>query len=651
MENVGVIIMKTILSLKNVIKTYPVGENNISIIKNMNLNIYEGEFIAIQGPSGSGKSTLLYILAGMIKADSGDILFKDIYMNNIDSTDRAILRKENFGFIFQSYNLIDNYTVIENVMLPILYSGNNYNKLLDYAIELLKYLGLYEYINYKPNQLSGGQQQRVAIARALMTSPNIIFADEPTGALDTNNAYEIMNFLKKLNDKGHTIIVVTHDEKISSFAKRKIKLIDGKIVNDDFVNKNILTETKNTYSGSILDNRKTYLINILLMAFRSLKSAKLSTILSLLGIIIGVASVMIVLALGKAGQETVENILSSVGGDKLIIRPGYPNIRGSSNLVTTLTNYDLQILNNIYGVDSSLGSNIGNIVIRYSNKDCFSKIIAASYTFCDVQNWEINKGNFFTNEDVISYAPVAIIGNSISKKLFDFDDPLGKWILINNKPFIVIGIFKEKGVNAMGLDQDDIVVIPLSTGQMFVFGKKWLDTISLKISNKLLMNSIKYIAKEHLLSIHKEEDFVIHNMTEIIDATNSSQKALTLLLTSIAAISLIVGGIGVMNTMLTSVAERIHEIGIRLTVGALPIDISLQFIFESIIKCLLGGFLGVLIAMVMIYLSSFFQIPMKLTINSILISVLSTALIGIFFGIFPARKASLLDPLQALNKI
>lgn len=643
--------MKTILSLRNVTKTYPVGENNISIIKNMNLNIYEGEFIAIQGPSGSGKSTLLYILASMIKADSGDILFKDIYMNNIDSTDRAILRKENFGFIFQSYNLIDNYTVIENVMLPILYSCNNYNKLLDYAIELLKYLGLYEYINHKPNQLSGGQQQRVAIARALMTSPNIIFADEPTGALDTNNAYEIMNFLKKLNDKGHTIIVVTHDEKIASFAKRKIKLIDGKIVDDNFVNKNILTETKNTYSGSMLDNRKIYLINILLMAFRSLRSAKLSTILSLLGIIIGVASVMIVLALGKAGQETVENILSSVGGDKLIIRPGYPNIRGSSNLVTTLTNYDLQILNNIYGVDSSLGSNIGNIVIRYSNKDCFSKIIGASYTFCDVQNWKINKGNFFTNEDVISYAPVAIIGNSISKKLFDFDDPLGKWILINNKPFMVIGVFKEKGANAMGLDQDDIVVIPLSTGQMFVFGKTWLDTISLKISNKLLINNIKDIAKGHLLAIHKEEDFIIHNMTEIIDAANSSQKALTLLLTSIAAISLIVGGIGVMNTMLTSVAERVHEIGIRLTVGALPIDISLQFIFESIIKCLLGGFLGVLIAMVIIYLSSFFQIPMKLTINSILISVLSTALIGIFFGIFPARKASLLDPLQALNKI
>ena len=230
MENVGLIIMKTILSLKNVIKTYPVGENNISIIKNMNLNIYEGEFIAIQGPSGSGKSTLLYILAGMIKADSGDILFKDIYMNNIDSTDRAILRKKNFGFIFQSYNLIDNYTVIENVMLPILYSGNNYNKLLDYAIELLKYLGLYEYINYKPNQLSGGQQQRVAIARALITSPNIIFADEPTGALDSHSSQMLLSTMQSMNENlGATILMVTHDAFSASYANRILFLRDGVI--------------------------------------------------------------------------------------------------------------------------------------------------------------------------------------------------------------------------------------------------------------------------------------------------------------------------------------------------------------------------------------------------------------------------------------
>ena len=222
--------MKTILSLKNVIKTYPVGENNISIIKNMNLNIYEGEFIAIQGPSGSGKSTLLYILAGMIKADSGDILFKDIYMNNIDSTDRAILRKKNFGFIFQSYNLIDNYTVIENVMLPILYSGNNYNKLLDYAIELLKYLGLYEYINYKPNQLSGGQQQRTAIGRALAKNPSLLLCDEPTGALDYKTSKDILELLERINDKYKTtIIIVTHNDAIKNMAHRVMKLRDGKI--------------------------------------------------------------------------------------------------------------------------------------------------------------------------------------------------------------------------------------------------------------------------------------------------------------------------------------------------------------------------------------------------------------------------------------
>jgi macrolide transport system ATP-binding/permease protein len=647
----------TLINLKNISKTYLLGKVKVEALKDINLEISQGDFVAIMGHSGSGKSTLLNILGLLDKPSCGSYKLLDKEVANLDDDTLASIRNELLGFVFQNFNLLPRITAIENVMLPTIYSSSKTHL---NAVELLTKVGLADRIYHKPTELSGGQQQRVAIARALINNPIIILADEPTGNLDSKSAQEIINLLLELNNSRITIIMVTHEPDLAQVAKRIIKLHDGKIVSDERLrnisccNENQLT-TKNFQPHKIVSYQR--IKDYFSQAIKSLLSNKTRSVLSILGVLVGVACLIAMLALGQGAQEEVKKSISNLGSNILMVRPGAV-FRGGISLaqgsVTRFTLSDVEEIKKIPNVTFVTPYLTGNGQVIYGNKNWNTRIVGTTVNYQDIRNSYPVIGRFFTETETIQRSKVAVIGKTVKDSLFGEKNPIGEFIKIKKIDFQVIGVLPEKGLSGWQ-NLDDQIIIPINTAMYRLLGKDYVDYIDVQVSEEKFMELVasrikKLIVQLHRLSSDGENLIDIRNMAELQATISSTTKTFSSLLGSIAFVSLLVGGIGIMNIMLVTVTERTREIGLRKSIGANNKDVLIQFIIESITICLLGGIMGILTGTIIsVSLSKFAGWSTTVTFSSIFIAFTFSFMVGFIFGLWPARKASLLNPIEALR--
>jgi len=643
---------RPLVSLRDVTKTYVNGDLAVEVLHGISLDIHPGEFVAIMGASGSGKSTLMNILGCLDRPTTGTYRVDGTDVATLDGDALAHLRRETFGFIFQSYNLIPSATAAENVEVPAIYAGIAAAERRERAEQLLASLGLADRTSHRPNQLSGGQQQRVSIARALMNGGRVILADEPTGALDSRSGAEVMALLKRMSEAGRTVILITHDRAVAEHANRLIEIRDGHIVGDSGARgpAAAATGTDATHGGDAGALGVADMAEAVKMALRALRANLFRTILTLLGIVIGVGAVIAMLAIGDGAKQSVVDRISAMGTDLLLIRPAQSNNRTADGVIATLVPEDAEALAEVPNVAAAVPELTGTVTLRAGNTDYSTQADATTPDFTQARDWPVERGSFISAGDQASYAPVIVLGQTAARILFpDGTDPLGRYVLVNNIPFQVIGLMAAKGATPYGADQDDIVFMPLSTGSLRVFGKRFVRSITVQVEDTALIDQTQADVQALLEARHRRQDVQIRNMSSLIETVSATQNTLTILLGSVAAISLLVGGIGVMNIMLVSVTERTREIGVRMATGARMRDILQQFITESVVVSAIGGAIGVVGGLGVAAALQAFGTPILFSPGPVLLAFGCAFLTGLIFGYMPARKAATLDPVVALS--
>lgn len=639
-----------LIRLRNVTRVFSNGEIQTQVLNGVDLDIGAGEFVAIMGASGSGKSTLMNILGCLDRPSSGTYLFAGRDVAGLSPDELAGMRRETFGFIFQSYNLLLGVSACENVEMPATYSGMPAAQRHERALQLLARLGLRERAGHRPSQLSGGQQQRVSIARALVNGGYVLLADEPTGALDSQSGREVMQLLDELSGQGLTIILITHDASVAAHAHRQIEIRDGIVVSGPGYH-SVSPARPGQQQGAARYGDPAWPSEVAAgfrTAIRSLFSNLFRTVLTLLGIVIGVASVIAMLAIGNGARQEVIDRISAMGSDLLLVRPGGPNQRGGRWNIATLVPGDVDGLNELPNVRAAVAELTGSYTLRYGNEDHSAEVNATSAAFPVARQWEIDRGTFFTKDDELAYATVAVLGQTTARELFGDQDPLGEYLIINNILFQVVGVMTGRGASPMGQDQDDVVFVPYTTGSLRVFGQTFLRSVTIAVEDPRFINETQDAAHELLMARHGREDFTIRNMASLIDSVAETQNTMTVLLASIAAISLLVGGIGVMNIMLVNVTERTREIGVRMAIGARRRHILQQFLLEALVVSALGGVLGVFVGLGSAMLVGYFGTPVYFSVVPVILAFGCAFATGLVFGYLPARKAAGLDPVVAL---
>ncbi|MDX2227537.1 MAG: MacB family efflux pump subunit [Verrucomicrobiae bacterium] len=642
-----------IISLRGLNKVYETGDTDLQVLFDINLEIREGEFVAIMGPSGSGKSTLMNLLGLMDSPSSGTYELAGVDVTHLSPDEHAIARGQLFGFIFQRYNLLSNESARENAGMPALYSNLSAASRHDRAEELLTQLGLGHRLDHRPSHMSGGEQQRVAIARALMNGGRIILADEPTGALDSKNGRDVMEFLHTLHAGGRTVILITHDPNVAAEARRIIRIHDGRIISDEpsptdfppMASAPVLEPIRLHWSrGSLLPLRD--IAEAVKMGMRSLRANIFRTFLTMLGIIIGVGSVVAMLNLGVASRQEQEKWFKKMGTNLMRIGPS-TNSRGAWG---ALNFSDAKLIADIPGVLYSVPMIYEQKLIRHGNQSTQTTVSAVGRKFQESEDRIMLRGTFFTQEDVENSAAVAVLGLKTAMTLFPDSDPLGQYILVGNTPFQVIGVMTVSGGQGKGQDrEDDVICIPISTGIARLYGNKSLSQISVKIGRIEDVTPLQDQITEALKSAHGDMDFRVFNQAAILESYRQSARMWNILLGSIGAISLLVGGIGVMNIMLVNVVERTREIGVRMACGARSSDIQMQFLAEAVVVCLLGGVLGLGLGVGLSYIAPLMKLPVVITPLPMILAFACAFVTGVIFGFWPARKASKLNPVVALS--
>jgi len=647
-----------LIDLRKVCRTFVTdGGVEVRALRDIDLKIYPGEFVAVMGQSGSGKSTLMNILGCLDRPTSGHYFFAGRDIESFDSDGLAWLRREAFGFIFQSYNLLATETAEENVAVPGIYAGLTAAERELRAQSLLTTLGLGERMDHRPNQLSGGQQQRVSVARALMNGGNIILADEPTGALDSKSGVEVMALLEDLARKGHTVILITHDSKVADHADRVIEFKDGIIINDSGHAVGAVDPAKNKKLRELFLSRKAASLlgglgEAVRMAMSSLVANAFRTFLTLLGIVIGVASVVALLAIGEGVQSGVSDRISGIGTNVLNLqRQRAENQR--RDLPSRLSFEDAEaILTGVPNVLYSMPKVEQSQTIRWGRQDHSARVTATTEVLPLAKDWPLARGVFFTREDSDKFTPVAVLGATVYETLFtEGQDPLGEWIMLRNIPFQVIGVLTRKGASG-NTDQDDAVYVPLRAGAMRLFGEEYANNI------EVYVDDISKVAQteDDLMAFMRErhdgvEDFRIFNAAEMLETLEAAQAMIRLFLGAVGGITLLVGGIGVMNIMLVSVTERTREIGVRMATGARQRDIMVQFLAEAIVVSLVGGVIGIGLGFgVGLLINGLPNLEIEVIFNATpaIVAFSCAAATGLIFGFMPARKAAKLDPVVAL---
>ena len=651
---------KPLMEVKGLIREFPAGEQTIRVLHDINLTINQGEMVAIIGQSGSGKSTLMNILGCLDQATAGDYKIFGQSVSRLDADELAKLRREHFGFIFQRYHLLGDINARDNVSVPAVYAGMDGHARSERAEKLLSDLGLGDKVNNRPSQLSGGQQQRVSIARALMNGGDIILADEPTGALDSKSGEDVVQILKDLNAQGHTIIMVTHDPSLAAQAERVIEIKDGYIIadykNDDYQHAEpqpaaVIDKHRKSAFSSFIDR----LFEAFKMSLLAMRAHKMRTLLTMLGIIIGIASVVSVVGLGKGSQEQILSNISSLGTNTITVTDGYPygDPRRQYN-DDNLTPQDAQAVADqpyVVSVSPQLNSNMN---VRYRNIQEAASISGVGKDYLDVSGEKLALGQGFDEQSILRRTQDIIIDDNANKTFFpDNANPIGEVLLIGSVPGRVIGVLEPNDGGFRRSVDSPTLYMPYTTMMSRLIGSAYIESFVALIDNNISSAAAEAAISELMIGRHGTDDFRIRNSDSIRQTIEATTATMTLLISSIAIISLIVGGIGVMNIMLVSVTERTNEIGVRMAVGARQSDIMQQFLIEAVLVCILGGLLGIGLAFAIGEIinrvgGDSFQVIYSPT--SIIAAFICSTLIGVVFGFLPARNAAKLDPVEALSR-
>ena len=715
--------MKTVIQIVGMTKTYVLGDIEVHALRGVNLTIERGEFVAVMGASGSGKSTLMNMLGCLDRPTSGRYILEGEDVAQLSESELATIRSRRIGFVFQNFNLLSRTSALENVELPLFYSAWTADGETR-AADLVKLVGLAGREQNHPNQLSGGQQQRVAIARALVNRPSILLADEPTGNLDSTNSAEIMDVLTNLNrQQGITVIVVTHDPDVAAYADRTVTFRDGVIISD--TRKEGAAEREEAAvkaadataaatvaprqtAPSIADEVWTFASMAVVAAGRAIKRNKLRAALTMLGIFIGVAAVITMVAVGDGAKSSVEAQINSLGTNLLVVVPGATTsngVRAGLGSNSTLTVGDAQAIAHGGGpvaLVTYMDRQVSQVVA--GNRNWSTNIQGTTSNYFAIRDWQPSIGRIFTDSEEKAGAAVCLLGQTVVNNLFgEGQNPVGATIRVKNFPMKVIGVLAVKGQSSYGQDQDDVVIVPFNTAERKVLGVSApqstpapaavatasatnpyatvpttnsvysstteetnaygaaakitgvVNTMYIKASSSDQVDSaVAQITRElhqrHHIQPKQDDDFTVRNLSEIAAASESATQVMTMLLLAVASISLLVGGIGIMNIMLVSVTERTREIGIRMAIGARRIHIMLQFLVEAMLLSVMGGFAGIVLGILISKLiSALAQWPTLVSPVAVAGGFVFSAAVGVFFGYYPARKASLLHPIDALR--
>jgi len=711
--------MAPLIAIIDLNKTFRLGEVEVHALRGVNLRVEHGEFVAIMGASGSGKSTLMNIIGCLDRPTSGHYLLEGVDVASLKEEELAVIRSKRVGFIFQTFNLLSRTTALENVELPLFYSQWSHEG-EKRAAQLLEMMGLKGREQNNPNQLSGGQQQRVAIARALVNEPAILLADEPTGNLDSTNSAEIMEIVSRLNrEHGLTVLVVTHDPDVAAYTDRVVTFRDGTIMSDVRRREpasggpQAATATVTPTSAARAQwTAWTFAAMALSAAARALRRNKTRAALTMLGIFIGVAAVIAMVAVGDGARYSVQQQIQSLGTNLLVVLPGATTssgVRAGGGSTSTLTVADAEAINKEVppvGAVSYIDRQIAQVV--YASQNWSTSVGGVTPAYFTIRDWPVVAGRIFTEEEEHSAAPVCLLGQTVVTNLFgEGENPVGAMVRVKNFPLRVIGVLAIKGQSNFGQDQDDAVYIPFGTAERKVLGTSQVTTtVPSKTSGSTnpvlnpylsvpttgatsplyqsntaitspfgsppkisgVVNTIfvqarnaedvdaaqaqvqQLLHRRHHIGPGQDDDFTVRSLSEIAQASESASRVMTLLLAAVASISLLVGGIGIMNIMLVSVTERTHEIGIRMAIGARRLHILLQFLVESALLSLVGGLAGAALGMIASkVLSALAQWPTLISPTAVVGGFVFAAVVGVFFGWYPARKASMLDPIEALR--
>jgi len=711
-----------LIELQDIRKTYRLGEIDVPVLRGISLKVSPGDFVALMGTSGSGKTTLMNILGCLDRPTSGHYRFDGQDVVDLTPDQRAALRNRKIGFVFQNFNLLPRMSAVENVMMPLSYAGGGLSDQngRERAGALLTRMGLGEHFDNEPSQLSGGQQQRVAIARALINNPSLLFADEPTGNLDSATSEEVLRVFQRLNEEeGVTIILVTHDPSVAQCARRIVRIRDGVIEPESgavtdmpHVSKAAPAESKPAHSamrrGDLDKFRRS-----LHTALSSLRRNVLRAALTTLGIIIGVAAVIAMMEIGRGSSTAIQRTIASMGAHTLALLPGTAASGGVSfggGSVMTMTPQDSEaIVNECPAVLAAAPIVRARTQVVHGSRNWVpAGIYGTTPTFLEIREWPLAEGDVFTERDVRNASKVCVLGQRLVDELFQGENPIGLEVRIKNVAFKVIGVLSPKGANMMGMDQDDILLAPWTAIKYRVTGSSLANvnqsaasTSSASITDQVNSLSNLYptekvvlypeisttqafdtplpvrftnvdqilvgvrstsgtraairqigevLRERHRLRPGEPDDFSVRDMTEMTKTLASTATMMTKLLLAVALISLIVGGVGIMNIMMVSVTERTREIGLRMAVGARAKNILQQFLFEAVLLCFLGGAVGILVGRGISHLVTvLLNWPTELSLDAILAAVGVSATVGIVFGYYPAWKASRLDPIVALR--
>ncbi|TDT60193.1 macrolide transport system ATP-binding/permease protein [Enterobacter sp. AG5470] len=647
--------MSALLTLNAIRRSYPSGDGQVEVLKGINLEIHAGEMVAIVGASGSGKSTLMNILGCLDKPSSGTYRVAGTDVSTLSSDALAQLRRDHFGFIFQRYHLLSHLSAAQNVEVPAVYAGTERKTRLVRARALLSRLGLGDRADYLPAQLSGGQQQRVSIARALMNGGQVILADEPTGALDSRSGEEVMAILHQLRDRGHTVIIVTHDPQVAAQAERVIEIRDGELISNPPARAKAITSAHEEEGLTQAGGWRQFISRFheaLTMAWHAMAANKMRTLLTMLGIIIGIASVVSIVVVGDAAKQLVLADIRSIGTNTIDVYPGKDFGDDDPQYRQALKYDDLTAIQKQPWVRSATPSVSQNLRLRTDNIDIAASANGVSGQYFNVYGMTFSEGASFNDEQLKGRAQVVVLDSNTRRQLFpNKASVVGEVILVGNMPATVIGVAEEKQ-SMFGSSKILRVWLPYSTIAGRIMGQSWLNSITVRVNEGYSSEQAEQQLTRLLMLRHGKKDFFVWNMDGVLKTAEKTTRTLQLFLTLVAVISLLVGGIGVMNIMLVSVTERTREIGIRMAVGARASDVLSQFLIEAIFVCLVGGALGVTLSMVIAMTLQLFLPGWEIGFSpvALLTAFLCSTFTGVLFGWLPARNAARLDPVDALAR-